>query len=252
MRFRRLVLLGIASMAALGLPGAAARADDFNSKDGHTLGLGATVGLPQLLSAEVRIVSVKNFEFGVGLGAFPANQLAQSLYSFSPIPINLQTGDTYNIYPSATYSLSGIYAFARWFPWGRGWYMSMSLHSLSLSASISGTLKDETLGTSVTGALDASVGITQPMVDIGPGYQFLIGEHFHVDLGLGLLFLLPASSSVSIGGSLSSFVVLNSTAQTNYDNAKSSLVNAVNQAMSNYDNSLKFLPSFYLTLGYLL
>lgn len=244
-------LLTLTVLIALATSIATAQGDSSNPKEGHWVGIGASTGFPQLISGELRIVSVSHLEFGVGLGGFPANALAQSLYSFAPLPIDLQTGDTYNIYPSGTYTLSGVYAFARWFPWCRGWFLNLSLHSLSLSATIGGMIKDETLNTSVNGALAATVMINQLMINLGPGYQFFLGEHFHLDAGLGLTFLLPPSSSVAMGGSLASFVVLNSAATASYNEVKSNLVGAVNQAMTSYANSLRFLPSVYLTIGYI-
>jgi hypothetical protein len=95
----------------------------------HSFGLAVTSGVPQLISGELRLLMVPGFEFGAAFGAFPVNSIAQSVYSFSPIPVDLNTGNTYNMYPSGTYSLSGMYAFARWFPWGTGFFLHLAYHT---------------------------------------------------------------------------------------------------------------------------
>lgn len=217
----------------------------------HDFGIAVASGMPHLISGEFRLLMVRNFEFGAGFGAFPVNTIAQSVYTFSPTPLDLGTGDTYNLYPRGNYSLSGIYALARWFPWGSGFFVHLSYHHVSFSASIDGSLRNETLGTSVSGAIDGSVAISQGIVNFGPGYQFRIGQRFHVDLGAGLLFLLPASATTRVGGSLSGFAALDASASANYESAKQDLVGAVNDAMSRYRDTVRFLPSLYLTMGYL-
>ena len=63
--------------------------------------------------------------------------------------------------------------------------------------------------------------------------------------------LLPASSSTSLGGSISSFVALNAAANSNYNDAKTNIANSVNSAMLAYQSALRFYPSLFVTLGYL-
>ncbi len=224
---------------------------DDDPKNDHVFGIGATVGFPQLISGEIVVTALPNFEFGGGFGSFPINGIAQSLYAFSPVPIDLQTGNTFQLNPSATYSISGLYGFARWFPWETGFFLQFGMATLAFSAQLNGTLVNTTLNTSVSGALAGSISLNQPMLEIGPGYQVRIGDHFHLDMGLGIMYLFGASSSVTIGGSLANFASLNSTAQSNYTAAQQSVVNAVNQAMTIYQQNLKLLPSLYLTVGYL-
>jgi hypothetical protein len=197
------------------------------------------------------LVSVPNFEFAVGFGSFPINGLVHSIYNFQPIPIDLQTSDTYTLNPSGTFSLSSIYLYARWYPWTSGWFLQTGFYSMSFSANISGALVDQTQGTSSDGAISGSVSITQTMIELGPGYQIVFGSHLHLDLGVGVLYLLPGTSSTDLGGSLSNFVTLNSTANANYEAAKASLATDVNQAMSSYRDRYKFLPSAFLSLGYI-
>lgn len=227
------------------------QADSSDPRSGHTLDIALTGGLPQLIAAEFKLVTVPNVEFGAGFGSFPINSFAHSIYSFPSIPLNLQTSDTYNLAPSGTFSLSSVYLFTRWYPMKAGLFFQLGFHSLNFSATISGALQDQTLGTSVPGVISGSVNINQTMINIGPGYQFVFGDHFHCDFGLGLAYLLPPSSSTSIGGSLASFSVLNSQATTNFNTAKSTLEADVNQAMAAYQSHLKFLPSLFISLGYI-
>jgi len=42
-------------------------------KEGHVFDLALTAGVPQLIAAELKLVNVPNFEFGLGFGGFPIN-----------------------------------------------------------------------------------------------------------------------------------------------------------------------------------
>ena len=99
--------------------------------------------------------------------------------------------------------------------------------------------------------ISGNVSITQPLLELGPGYQFVLGNRIHVDLGAGLVILLPPSSSTSIGGSITDLLALSNSATASFDAAKASLGNAVNQAMSDYESQYKYLPSLYVTLGFI-
>jgi hypothetical protein len=226
-------------------------ADSSNPKEGRTLDLGVTGGFPQLIAGEIRIVRIPNFDLGVGFGSFPINSFAHSIYSFPAVPLDLQTGDNFYLVPTGTFSLTTVYIMSRWYPASTGFFLQLGFHVVSFSANISGALENRTLGTSAPGVVSGSVNITQPMLDFGPGYQFLIGDHFHIDIGLGFIYLLKPSSSESIGGSLSSLVVLNSKANENFEAAKANLASDVNNAMGTYQAHVKYLPSIYLTLGYI-
>jgi hypothetical protein len=252
---RHTLLFLSAVIAGTGLPCPAhALSGSFSSnKTSHTVGLALTTGFPQLISAEVRVTSVPHLEFGLGFGGFPANAVASSIYTPKPVPIDLHLTDTYNLYPSTSFSLTGFYAFARWFPGdsSSGFFWHLSFHTVSFSAQLDGDLKDETTGGTIKGALSGDVSLLQPLVMTGPGYQFLFGEHFHLDLGAALIVLFHASSSVNIGGSLAALASLDPTAQANYNAAKASVADQVNGAMATYQSSVKVLPSVYMSLGYL-
>lgn len=223
-----------------------------SAKDSHKLGLSASTGFPHLVSGELRVTAVPHFEFGFGLGGFPVNRIAQSLYSFEPVPIDMQTSDTFVLAPTGTYSLSSVHAFARWFPGSDGgFFVHLGIHSITFGAKLEGSLRNETLGTSLSGAMTGNVTVVQPLLLIGPGYQFLLGEHFHIDMGAALAYFLPAGSNVNVGGTLSSFAVLNAEANESYEAAKRDITRGVSDAMAKYQSSVKVLPSIYLTLGYL-
>lgn len=252
MSMRRVNFLACAATVAILLVATQEATASFGSRrDSHTLGLSMSAGLPQLVSGELRISSVPHFDFAAGAGGLPINSFLNSVYAFTPVPIDLQAGETFNLYPSATYSLSSLYAFARWYPGGDGFFFQFSASSVVFTGRLSGSLRNETLGTSTANALSGTITVSQPSVVLGPGYQFLIGDHFHLDLGAGLGMLLPATSSTSLGGSISSFVALNAAASANYESAKTNLANSVNAAMASYQAAVKFYPSLFLTLGYL-
>jgi hypothetical protein len=224
----------------------------FGDKSHHPAGIALTAGVPQLLALDARVTALAHFEFGIGYGAFPINSLANSIYQYQPTPVDLGTSDRFNLYPSGTYALSGVFAFARFFPSNNGgFFVHESNHSVNFSADISGSIKNETTGGVTNGALTGGVDINQPLLMVGPGWQFLIGDHFNLDISLAALIFLPATSNTQIGGSLAGFAALNSGAQTSYDQARTSITQSVNEAMAKYQESVKILPTAYLSIGYL-
>jgi hypothetical protein len=173
----------------------AAGLGSYGDKSRHPAGVAFTAGVPQLLALDVRVTALSHFEFGAGYGAFPVNALANSIYQFQPTAVDLGTSDRYNLYPTGSYGLSGIFAFARFFPSSDGgFFVHLGIHSVNFSANINGSLKNETTGGVTNGALSGSIGINQPLVMVGPGWQFLIGKSEYQQSNYGSSYYVHAST----------------------------------------------------------
>jgi len=223
-----------------------ARAD---GKQGHDFGVGIVTGVPELLGVELKWMPWDILETSAGLGSAPINGFLQSQVTLSPIPVDLQTGDTFNLYPSATYSLSTVALGIKLMPWTEGLFIKAGYQAIQFATNYTANLKNETTGGVSNGVISGTLSLSQPVVTPMLGYQFTISPRLYIDLSLGASIMLPANSTLTTGGSLASIMTLSPGGTQNFENAKADLQTQVDNAIRAYQSQLRVFPSMLIGFG---
>jgi len=241
-----IVILGFAFMIMDGVSQAKAE-DRYPEK---SFGVDVAGGFPQFIGLEFTYLKWSNIVPGIGFGSAPINGILNSAVHLPTVPVNFSLPDTYNLYPNANYSLYSTLIFVKYFFSNSGFFLDALLSSFTFNANIQGNLKDENTGITTSGAINGSATLTQLMVGLTVGYQFLIQSSFFIEFAAGGGYLLPPIYSTSISGTAASIVGVIPNGEQDFNNAKSQVQSAFNSAVNSYSSLTKFVPFAFIDLGF--
>lgn len=219
-----------------------------NNRD---IGIEASAGIPELVGLRLSYLRISHLILGGGFGTFPVNSFLKSKIQLSPTPIQMSSGGPYNMYPSATYTVMGFHAFLKYFPFESGWFSSFEYASLGARGVFSGDLKNESTGKISGGALSGDFQYTQPILAFTLGYEFYIQQRINISFGIGVGYLPKSTYTLSMGGTASSIAPLDPVADQSFENSKQEIQAQTAAGVAALQNSFKFIPSIYLTIGWL-
>ena len=215
-----------------------------------TIGINGIAGFPQMLGLEFRYLGLNPIHFGVSFGSLPINSILNSQITLEPIPLDLSLGDTYYMYPFTSYQALSTSVFTRYCFGEGGFFFQLMYTSWSFSASVSGSLQNETLGTSFGGAISGSASLNQAMVTPSFGYQFYIFDDLFMEFALGASILTKPTRSISLGGTAIAALMLLPGGEEEFEKAKTQIETQYNDAIDTLDRTLKILPAISIGLGW--
>jgi hypothetical protein len=214
-----------------------------------SFGIGSTVGLPNLISFDLRFPGLKRIEGGLSLGSFPADRLIQRQIALEAIPVDLQQEDPYALYPSASFKLTSFSPYFRVYFSDEGQFFFQTSYAIwRFSAALNADLQNETTDVRTRGVIAGTLTINQPLVTPSLGWRFKIANAAILDLGFGASFLLKTDPSLNVGGSLSNILTLVPDAQNSFDQAIDQAGADLENAVTELRNQISFLPAIFVGL----
>lgn len=216
---------------------------------GKTFGLSAVAGVPQFIGLELSYLNFSSFIFGMSFGSAPINGILNSRISLTPVPVQFSLPDTYNLYPTASYSMYSASVFVKFFPWKGGFFFDFTLSNVSFNTSVQGNLKDETTGGVFNSALSGSASLSQFILGLSAGYQVSIKSSVFLEFAVGAGYLLSPAYSISLGGTAAAAVGVVPNGEQAFSSAKSQVQAMYDSAINTYRSALSVIPMSYLNLG---
>lgn len=237
------LFLIIATTFALACPQTGAARDQW-------LGLNAVAGTPYLLGVQMSYIASAKFHFGFGFGSLPINSLLQAKIKFDPVPIDLPLDGVFNIYTSATYSITSSSVFTRYYPNEDWLFTELGYSFWKFNASVNGDLKNETLGTVSHAAISGNGTLNQHMLTLAAGYEHLYQSGFFFNIALGASWLVRVYHTVTIGGNASQIAPLVSGADEKFTAASESIKSQIDKSVQTYRDKISILPALFFSIGY--
>ena len=222
-----------------------------DSLSGKTFGMGVTGGFPQFIGLDLSYIGWPSLVPGISFGSAPIQQLLSSKIPLNPIPISFSLPDTYNLIPSADFSLYSVSAYVKYFFPNSGFYLELLIASLSASANVGGDLKNETTQLLSYSVISGSAKLNQSILGVATGFRVLIFSKLFMEGALGGGYLLPPTYSISIGGTISNIVGIIPNGEQDFNNAKAQVQSSFDTAMATYRASVKILPFAFINIGFI-
>lgn len=224
--------------------------DASANRNGKNLGIDLVGGLPQLFGLELRYIGIEKFTFGASFGSAPLNGVLNSKINLQARAIQNSSPDPLTLLPAATYSLTGLTLFARYFPWIEGWFTQVGFSNWSFKGAVVGHLRNETTGGVANSAVTGSIDITQRIISFTVGRQWFISDFFF-EFGFGAGYLIPLKYSISTGGAASTFQdVAPSNNQDDLEQAQNDLRNQADTELQKVRDQLKVIPLLFVSVGW--
>jgi len=209
-------------------------------------------GLPQLMALEAQVVLWKHWQVGFGYGYIPG--LGQALgagIKLNSQKITIPGGSIYNLVPTASYNLSTLSPFIRFFPRDDNFYIQITYAFIRATADVTADLQPVSTTVPVTGTVNGSITVLQAVPTLSVGNLWM-SKAFFFNLSLGASFFFTTSASVSLAGVIPDASGSSASNQAALNAAESQMQNSIVQSVQTAKNQVFLIPSINLAVGIVL
>ncbi len=210
------------------------------------------MGPPQIVALEAQVVLWKHWQVGFGYGIIPG--VGPALSNIINIPSEQYTipgGSIYKLVPSATYGLSSLSPFIRFFPRDDNFYIQLTYGFLRATADVTATLSPVSTTLPISGSLSGNITVLQSVPTIAVGNLWM-SKAFFFNLSLGASFFFTTTASVTLSGFVPDASSSTSSNQAAINTVTTQLQNSIVQSVNSVKSQLFLIPSINFAMGIVL
>lgn len=218
---------------------------------GKILTVDAGVGFPNLISVEAALHILPRLHAGVSYGMYPSSFTFHPVLNSNEQSAKFSDGRNYTLTPDITSKLDAAVPFVRYFPGQDNFYFQLAYAILRVQSDVTSGLQDVN-GIPVSGAvIKGKVDFMQYMPTLSIGALFTTNIFFF-NTSLGASVLQSITTKVSLTGELPDRL-----GGSGGDNAtaisklEEELAKNSDTAVAALRNQVTFVPSFYLSFGFM-
>ncbi len=193
------------------------------------------------------------FRVSLGFGLFPINGILNQYIQLAKQPVSFSSSpDTFNLYPTATYSATSFGLDLRYHVASSGFFINLNWSNFYFANTFNGELRNDTQNQTVAGsAVTGGANIIQPMIGLAVGYEFSFQNGLFFNGMLGAAYPLATLSSINLGGTAAQAAPLQSGGTASFDAAKASFQNSLDAAIAAYRRLLPVIPMLTIQIGWI-
>lgn len=229
------------------------KSDSLKSRSvlqGKILTLDLGVGFPNLISVEAALHVLPRLHAGASYGLYPSSFTFHPQLNSNEQAAKFADGKSYTLTPDVTSKLDAICPFVRYFPGQDNFYFQLTYALLRVQSEVTSGLQDVN-GVSVNGAvIKGRVDFTQVMPTLSIGALFTT-HLFFFNTSLGASVLQSISTKVALTGELPERLGGATANAAALSKLEEELAKNSDTAVAALRNQVTFIPSFYLSFGFL-
>jgi len=207
-------------------------------------------GLPLLATAAASVMVRPWLQAGVGYGFSPFKSDYKPDVDIQRIEMSLADGNTYTLVGRPLTSFSMLHPYVRVFPTENNFYFQLGVNFFKVSTTISGDLKQGD-DVAISDALKINVSFIQPMATLSIGRMF-IGKIYVINFSLGASVFLNGWADVALDSALPISVGADVLNEGALNQAKAQAAAAAQDVSKELRKQFLFLPSIYLSIGFVI